>query len=39
LKSQFETLQQPEGDDSINVDAQQTPDLIVKEVVAKLQAE
>ncbi|PZM81783.1 MAG: gluconokinase [Candidatus Melainabacteria bacterium] len=36
LKSQFETLQQPQGDDSINVDAQQTPDQIVKEVVAQL---
>ncbi len=36
LESQFETLQQPEGDDSINVDAQKTPDQIVKEVVAQL---
>ncbi len=37
LKSQFETLEQPEGDESINVDAQQAPDRIVSEVVAKLQ--
>lgn len=37
LQSQFETLEQPEGDESINVDAQQAPDRIVTEVVAKLQ--
>jgi gluconokinase len=37
LESQFETLEQPDGDESINVDAQQTPDQIVREVVAKLQ--
>lgn len=37
LESQFETLEQPDGDESINVDAQQTPDQIVNEVVAKLQ--
>ncbi|HNB22114.1 MAG TPA: gluconokinase [Candidatus Melainabacteria bacterium] len=37
LESQFKTLQQPEGSDFINVDAQQAPDQIVKEVVAKVQ--
>ncbi len=37
LESQFATLEQPEVDESINVDAQQAPDQIVKEVVAKLQ--
>ncbi len=37
LESQFETLEQPDGDESINVDAQQTPDQIVNQVVAKLQ--
>ncbi len=37
LASQFETLEPPEGADTINVDAQQSPDQIVKEVVAKLQ--
>jgi len=37
LDSQFETLQQPDGSDSINVDAQQSPDQIVKEVVARIQ--
>ncbi len=37
LESQFATLEQPEGDESINVDAQQAVDQIVKEVVAKLQ--
>jgi gluconokinase len=37
LESQFATLEQPEGDESINVDAQQAADQIVKEVVAKLQ--
>ena len=37
LESQFETLEEPDGDESINVDAQQTPDQIVNEVVAKLQ--
>jgi gluconokinase len=37
LESQFETLEQPEDGESINVDAQQTPDQIVNEVVAKLQ--
>ncbi len=37
LESQFETLEQPDGDESINVDAQQAPDRIVSEVVAKLQ--
>lgn len=36
LESQFETLQQPQGDDSIYVDAQNSPDQIVKEVVAQL---
>jgi gluconokinase len=37
LESQFETLEEPDSDESINVDAQQTPDQIVNEVVAKLQ--
>lgn len=37
LESQFETLEQPEGDESINVDGQQTPDQIVNEVCARLQ--
>lgn len=37
LESQFETLEQPDEDESINVDAQQSPDQIVREVVAKLQ--
>lgn len=36
LESQFETLQQPEGSQYINVDAQQLPQAIVKEVVEKI---
>ncbi len=36
LESQFETLQQPEGSDYINVDAQQSPQEIVTEVVEKI---
>lgn len=37
LDSQFETLQQPDSSNSINVDAQQSPDQIVKEVIARIQ--
>jgi len=37
IESQFEILEQPEFDESINVDAQQSPDQIVNEVYAKLQ--
>jgi gluconokinase len=36
LESQFATLQQPEGAEYINVDAQQLPQEIVKEVVEKI---
>lgn len=38
IESQFEALEIPEDSTIINVDAQQEPDQIVKEVVAKLQS-
>ena len=38
IESQFEALEIPEDSSIINVDAQQEPDQIVKEVVAKLQS-
>jgi len=36
LESQFATLQKPAGSSSIDVDAQQSPQEIVKEVVARI---
>lgn len=36
LESQFETLQKPQSGEAIIVDAQQSPDQIVKDVVARI---